>query len=265
MSEGKVIGTVGFSIDGGWLTKFLRNRFLYENASFDWVMETVEELLKGNGLNEQRIEQIAQDIILGRSYFNGNTRDDSFVYCDCSNEPLKSDFFRKYSKLQGELKQEEQARKDAVEAWQELALIIKGEMNRSDCSCECNIDLLKPTPAEEFIDRMIAPEEETAPYGFIATDGTFYEVPWADHERFAGDYISAHDEWEAILENDVHTCTDYLVLVKGWLLLHNPMQGKPILTFGDKPMTKAQRDALFDYYTKYGMKKEASELYKEDV
>lgn len=253
-----------FSIDGKWLTDFLRNRFLYENASFDWVIEMVGELLKGNGLNEQRIEQIAQDIVLGRSYFKGNTRDGSFVYCDCSDEPLKSDFFRKYSKLQDKLKQEEQARKDAMEAWQELALIIKGEMNRSDCSCECNIDLLKPSPSEEFIERMIAPEEETPPYGFISTDGTFYEVLWADHERFAGDYIRAHDGWETILENGVHTGTDYLVLVKGWLLLHNPRQGKPILTSGDKPMTKAQREALFDYYTKYGMKDQANSLYREE-
>lgn len=34
---------------------------------------------------------------------------------------------------------------------------------------------------------------------------------------------------------------------------------------GDKPMTKAQREALFYYYTKYGMKKEANALYEEDA
>ena len=65
------------------------------------------------------------------------------------------------------------------------------------------------------------------------------------------------------MKNDMHTGTDYLVLVKGWLLLHNPRQGVPFLTSGDRPMTKAQREALFDYYTKYGMKKEASALYQE--
>ena len=107
------------------------------------------------------------------------------------------------------------------------------------------------------------PEGETAPYGFISPDGEFHPVKWADHERFAGDYIRAHDGWENVLKNDMHTGTDYLVLVKGWLLLHNPRQGVPFLTSGDRPMTKAQREALFDYYTKYGMKKEASALYQE--
>ncbi len=231
--------------------------------SFDWVVETVGELLKGNGLPEERIERIAQDIILERSYFQGNTRDGSFVYCDCSDEPLKSNFFKKYSKLRDDIKREEQARMDAVEAWQELALVIKGEMSRSDCECHCNVDLLRPTPTEEFIDRMITPEEEVAPYGFISLDGEFRPVEWGDHERYAGDYIRAHDGWEAVLKNDTDTGTDYLVLVKGWLLLHNPQQGKPILTSGDKPMTKAQRETLFDYYTKYGMKKEANALYEE--
>lgn len=260
-----VIGSVSFALDGEWLTDFLRQRFLYEGMGIDWVIETVGELLKNNDLTKRRVEQIAQDIILERSYFKGNTRDGSFAYCDCSDEPLKSDFFRKYAELQNDLKKEEQARKDAVEAWQELALVITGEMNRGDCECQCNIDLLRPTPVEEFIDRMISPEEDVAPYGFISPDGEFHPVEWADHEQFAGDYIRAHDDWKSVLENDMHTGTDYLILVKGWLLLHNPRQGIPFLTSGNKPMTKAQREALFEYYTKYGMKKEANALYDEDA
>lgn len=259
-----IIGTVSFSIDGKWLTDFIRGRYLNEGMSFSWVVETISESFKGNGLSEQRILGIAQDIILGRSFFKGNTFDGSFVYCDGSDEPASSDFFEKYSKLQEELRQERQARKDAVEAWRELALVHTGEMRPRDCECKCNIDFLKPTPTQEFIDRMTQPEEQVAPYGFISPDGEFHPVKWAEHERFAGDYIREHDGWEATLENIGDTGTDYLVLRKGWLLLHNPRQGKPFLTCGDKPMTKAQREALFDYYTKYGMKEEANALYKED-
>lgn len=260
-----VIGSVSFAIDGKWLTDFIRQRYLYEGMGYDWVVQTIAELLKPNGLTAQRVEQVAQDIIIGRSYFKGNTRDGTFVYCDLFDEPIKPDFFKKYSALRAECDREKEARKAAVDAWQELALVVKGEIPRADCEHEWNVEFLKPTPTMELIDRMIAPEEETAPYGFIAPDGTLYEVPWADHERFAGDYIRAHDGWESILENDVHTGTDYLVLVKGWLLLHNPSQGKPILTQGDRPMTKAQRESLFDYYTKYGMKKEANALYEEEM
>ena len=266
MSEGKVIGTVGFSVDGSWLTKFIRNRVLREDGSYEWAVETIKELLKCNELTDQQTTWIAQNILMSRGEFKGNTRDGTFVYCKPDeDEPAPSFLFERFCSVKNTARQLKEEIDEVREAWQELALVLKGEMSRSDCVCQCNIDLLKPTPAEEFIDRMIASEEETAPYGFIAPDGTLHEVQWADHERFAGDSIRAHDGWESILEHGVHTGTDYLVLVKGWLLLHNPRQGKPILTSGDKPMTKAQREALFDYYTKYGMKKEASDLYREDA
>lgn len=255
-------GSLSFSVDGKWLTGFIRERFFYENTGFGWVVETIDKLLKPNGITEQRIEQIAQDIILGRSFFKGNTQDGSFTYCDGSDEPISSDFFKKYSSVLADLKQEKEARKKAVEAWQELALVITGEMKRGDCVCQCNIDLLKPTPAQELIERMIAPEE-VAPYGFIAPDGKFFSVEWACHERFAEEYIREHDCWDSVLEHDMHTGTDYLVYVKGWLLLHNPIQGKPFLTQGAIRMTKAQRESLFDYYTKYGMKEEANSIYRE--
>lgn len=256
------VGYVGFSVNGEWLTSFIKEQFFHEGRGFDWVIQTISAMFKAqNNLDDKRIEQIAQDVVLGRSYFKGDTGND-FVFCDGRDEPISSDFFRKYAKLLDDFKKEEQARKDAVEAWQELAFVITGEMSQSDCGCQCNIDFLRPTPTEEYIDRMIAPEDEVAPYGFIAPDGTFYPVAWCDHEDFAWKQIREHHQEEEAL--DEFTGKDFLICRKGWLLLHNPSQGKPLLTTGDKPMTKAQREALFDYYTKYGMKKEANALYEED-
>lgn len=257
-------GLVRFSVNGEWLTGFIRDRFLYENADYDWAISVLSEMLRPNGLSPERIEQITQDIILGRSYIKGQTNDGSFVYCDCSDEPLKSDFFRKYTNLRDGLKKEEQARKDSVEAWQELALVLKGEIDRDDCMCQCNIDLLRPTPTEEFNERMIELPDNVAPYGFISPDGEFHSVDWADHEEYACNYMNSHGGFDEVLkESPYYTAKDYLVLKLGWLLLHNPRQGKPILTHGDKPMTKAQRESLFDYYTKYGMKNEANALFQE--
>lgn len=255
---------VAFSVNGEWLTKFIRTRFFYEDVGYTWVVQTIREMFAINGLSEQRIEQIAQDVILGRSYFKGNTGDNTFVYCDGKDDPIGSDFFMKFVGMKEQLKKAEEARKDATEAWKELALVIKGELSRSECECQWNIELLRPTPTEEYIERMIAPEEAVAPYGFISPDGEFHAADFADHERFAGDYMRAHEGWDEVLKNGYHSATDYLVLKKGWLLLHNPRLGKPFLTSGDKSMTKAQREALFDYYTKYGMKQEANALYEED-
>lgn len=255
---------VAFSVNGEWLTDFIRKRFFYEDVGYEWVIQTIAEMLRPNGLSDQRIEQIAQDVILGRSYFKGNTGDGSFAYCDGKDDPIKGDFFKRYDSLQADFKRVNQEKKDAIQAWQELALVIKGELSKSDCECQWNIDLLRPTPTEEYVNRMFLPKEIVEPYGFISPDGEFHEVDWAMHESFAGDYIREREGWEAVLKSGEHTGTDYLVLVKGWLLLHNPRQGKPFLTSGDKPMTKAQREALFDYYTKYGMKQEANALYEED-
>lgn len=265
MSNGEVIGTVGFSVNGKWLTDFLRNRFLHEDVDFEWFVQTVKELLKPNGLSEERIEQISIDIILGRSYFKGSTADGTFTYCDGSDDPIKPDFFKKFSNLRKSLAEEEKARKEAVEAWQELALVLKGEVSRSNCECQSNIDLLKPSPTEELIERMIAPEKEVAPYGFISPDGEFYPVEWSCHEKFASEFIDAKNWREDYALNGVSIYnTDYLVHNKGWLLLHNPRLGNPILTQGDKRMTKAQRETLYDYFIKYGMKNEANELYGKD-
>lgn len=259
MSEKRYIS---FSIDGKWLTDYLRNSFLYENQSYEWVIEVLGECIKGpNGLDNNRITQMAQDIILGRSRFTGNSGDGSFKYLDGSDEPIKPDFFRRYANMSKELKSEREARIDADEAWQELALVVKGEMKRDYCENKRNIDLLKPTPAEEYISRMLADDEDTPPYGFISPDGTFYPVDWCEHEEFAWRKIrELYEEEEAFSE---FTGKDFLICQKGWLLLHNPSRGNPILTSGDKSMTKAQREFLFDYYTKYDMKKEANALYEE--
>lgn len=259
------IGTVSFSVDGKWFTDFVRSRFIHEDTDFTDTVKLLKEMLAPNNLSDDRVQQIAIDIILGRSYFKGNTADGSFVFCDGSDEPIKPDFFKKFAAMKKALAEEKEAREAAVEAWQELALVVSGEMNRYDCECECNVELLRPTPAEEFIERMIADEEETAPYGFFSPDGEFHAVEWAAHEEFACDYMRNHGGFSRILEESPYdTAKDFLVLRLGWVLLHNPSQGKPILTRGDKRMTKAQRDALYSYFVKYGMKNEANALFEEE-
>lgn len=258
------MSALSFSIDGKWLTDFIREKFFYGGEAFDWVINTIRDLFKdANCIDDERVEQMAQDIILGRSYFRGQTGDGSFIYCDGSDEPIRSDFFRKYSALQEKLRKEESARKDAVEAWQELALVVAGELSKNDCYCKCNIELFRPTPTEEYIERMISADEDVAPYGFVDPYGNFHTVDWSNHEAFAGDYVRGHfGGFTIVVDSGYDTAKDFLVLEKGWLLLHNPQRGKPILTSGEKPMTKAQREFLFDYYTKYGMKNEANALYE---
>lgn len=46
----------------------------------------------------------------------------------------------------------------------------------------------------------------------------------------------------------------------GWALLHNPGMGTAFVTSSDsKPLTKKQKDFLFDYYTKRNKPRKAEE------
>lgn len=256
---------IGFSIGGEWLTDFIRQRFLYENMDYEWVVHTISEMLKPNGLSDERIEQIAQDVILGRSYFKGQTRDGSFTYCDGSDELVKADFFKRYNKMCKELAEEKKVREEAQDAWKELALVVSGDLERSDCEHRLNIELLAPTATERFIDRMATPNEESkAPYGLFDPGGEFYPVDWCGHQEFARKWIVDHHREQDFYNSQRLAHLDYLVRDLGWIVLHNPNgYGDPYLTSGDKPITKKQREALFDYYTKAGMKSEANALFQE--
>ena len=47
--------------------------------------------------------------------------------------------------------------------------------------------------------------------------------------------------------------------------MHSPSRGKPKLTAGDKPMTKAQRETLYDYYIKAERDEEANALFVDTL
>lgn len=103
-------------------------------------------------------------------------------------------------------------------------------------------------------------------YGFISPEGKFYAVEWGEHSEWANKYCE--DNWtidELMKTNNKgkYIGADYLVYIKGWLLLHNAHQGEAKLEQG-KPMTKAQKETLYDYYINYGRDEEATKLYKEE-
>jgi len=91
----------------------------------------------------------------------------------------------------------------------------------------------------------------------------FHRVEWGEHGEWAETYIEESGLLVDAENSRYSYSTDYLIHEKGWLLLHNPSRGKPKLTAGAKPMTKAQRETLYDYYIKAGRDEEASALFAE--
>ena len=111
-------------------------------------------------------------------------------------------------------------------------------------------------PVADFIDRMNSDSGDD--YGWLAPDGTFYPVEFANHQRWARKKLM---ELGAIEKHELNTGSygDKLVEM-GWALLHNPGMGTAFVTSSDaKPLTKKQKDFLFDYYTKRNKHRKAEE------
>ena len=111
-------------------------------------------------------------------------------------------------------------------------------------------------PVADFIERMNSDTEDD--YGWLAPDGTFYPVEFASHQSWAWRKLK---ELGAIEKHELNTGSygDKLVEM-GWALLHNPGMGTAFVTSSDaKPLTKKQKDFLFDYYTKRNKHQKAAE------
>ncbi len=123
--------------------------------------------------------------------------------------------------------------------------------------------LVKSGPAEDAV------ESEAKPYGWLSPTGVFTEANWARHDDAAHDIIKAKhfedefDEWTDLPEH--HCCKgarEFLSEVKGYVLIHDPSNLGYIVS-NVKPMTKSQKEFLFNYFTDMGDSSRAK-TYLED-
>lgn len=137
-----------------------------------------------------------------------------------------------------------------------------------------------PTQALNEVMTRMHKEYKIADYGWLEPNGTYHPIEWGAHAKWAADYLDEHypfipgpDGCYAELyyrngpngEREYINNGDVLVYSLGWILIDNPTQGLGRHTCRpDKPMTKAQKEFLFDYYTERGMRKEANALYEDD-
>ena len=119
-----------------------------------------------------------------------------------------------------------------------------------------------------------APEIATppgVPFGWLSPSGTFTEADFGDHETAAREiaqrkkWLADSDEWRHAPGGGLRLVRDYLVEVRGYALIHNPILGglgAPIIT-RKKPLTKRQREFLFDAYTTAGDTEAARRIIEE--
>lgn len=132
---------------------------------------------------------------------------------------------------------------------------------------------------DEFVDRILSDDRDDE-YGWLEPNGTYHPVEWGKHAEWAADYLEKHypftpgpngshaelyyrtkpDGSREYINNG-----DVLVYSLGWVLIDNPAQGMGRHTCRpDRPMTKAQKEFLFDYYTKRGDAHKANALYEDN-
>lgn len=100
MSEVK---TLGFGITGEFVTKIAREWFFLEGKEYKVVEDLLLSCMGGTDTPEGELKLMAQDILLGKAEFRGNSADDTFRYVTL-DAPTKTNLFTEYSKARQEVK-----------------------------------------------------------------------------------------------------------------------------------------------------------------
>lgn len=115
-------------------------------------------------------------------------------------------------------------------------------------------------------------EELECDYGWLEPDGTWHPVEWGLHSEWAATWLDEHMPfaenpkiyWRIDAAGNRHHITngDVLVFSLGWILLDSPWKGlaKPT-SDPSREMTKAQKEFLYDYFTKRKRNDEANAIY----
>lgn len=103
---------------------------------------------------------------------------------------------------------------------------------------------------------------EVGEFGWLSPTGKFIVSDWGEHENSALDIIE-NNEWNAEYRKwkkslDFATGGDYLCQVKGYVLIHNPSMDGGYVVTQVKPLTKKQREFLYDYFYALGNKLRAN-------
>jgi hypothetical protein len=280
------VKTVTFSVEGEFITRLSREWMFCEGREFEKVMDLLLSCMGGTEMSEKELRRRAEDVLIGRAEFSGNTADGTFCMTayDANEQPDIPERFNIFCRYSEEIRKRKEAEKEKemYMEWYAVAMeyvpeSLKNEVRRETgqpIESRYGSDLL-----DGFMERMMDGEKHsTEDYGWLDPGGTFYEVEWGNHQEWANNYLKEHlseeEQKAALIEinvsgmaksgTDIIGAADYLVR-RGWVLLHNPSQGIAVPTRNPlKRYTKAQQEFLYDYYMERGKEKEANAVYEEE-
>lgn len=242
--------SLGFWTTGEWVTSFSRDLFYKEHKDWAYIEKFLLLCMSGTDTPRETLVMYAKDVLAGRRHFIGNTKDGSYGLVEDSE----------HSELSAAYEQEMLMRQRWGGAnWPRLRRQAEISMKAEQAERE---DAVASAMVSSFLANERAEREHGPAYGWIAPDGTFHPVEWGGHQEWARRYFKKKRGCDSLgLPIDEMNTPGDVLAERGWVLLHNPGLGVPVIT-NTKTLTDAQRDFLFDYYTKRGMDDLATGLYE---
>lgn len=272
--------SLSFNIQGKFITRLAREWLFYEGKDIELVMDLLLSCMGGTDMKPEELKRYAEDILLGRADFDGNTADGTFhmTTYDPSEHPEVPEQFDIFRRLSVEIARRKKAEeeRDRYREWYSVAMEYVPEFAQNEVLEETGQPIKSRYGNDmlgSFMERMMDKKEHsTEDYGWLEPDGTFHEVEWGNHQEWAQRYIEENFP-EVAEDDDVDMQTkcnvgligagDWLV-ERGWVLLHSPSQGIAQPTKNPvKRYTKKQQEFLYDYYMERGKEREANAVYEE--
>lgn len=279
---------LAFSITGEFVTKFAREQ-LYGQHDFKKSMDWLTGCLRSDELSDAEVTQMAMNILNGRARMVGTYPGDDYNYEEIKGKEDANDIAEAITKWHKEYATQWQQLEDLQRKFAFIQSYLEEESeyhmsemqdryyNEFDDELFPGVEIeSKKTETASFgnslLDSFMARmhDETEDDYGWLEPDGTFHPVEWSAHQDWAEKYVAEYmpDACRRINESSditsiVHAYGDYLVS-RGWILLHSPAQGRAQMTMDPAGrITKAQKEFLYEYFTKRNMTREANALYND--
>ena len=260
-----------FTVEGSFVTRIAREWFYDDNKPWDKIEELLFSCMCGTDATKEELRLFALDVVFGRRKYIGNSGDGSYAMVRDGDDLLP---VRRYNKLFDKAKTLE----EECSAWEDKYYELTGwladngyghlikRMERENGHIVENDAPNLSSMLDSFMEQAKIEQSFDDNYGWLDPQGTFYPGEWGTHQVWAEKkatelgYLNPDNDDDAIFPE----CGSDRLVDRGWVLLHSPSQGVPVVSGDDtRRLTKAQREFLFGYYTDRGLDKEAKQ-YLED-
>lgn len=225
-----------FVVLGEWVTERARHLYWGSNENFkEKIIPFLLNCMKGTDDSQEILEKYAAEVVLGKRKFIGNTGDNSYALVEDTDRNT-------YEKMRDYVLKTYAPQFDMSIPYKALETFVKNK---------------------EYEEERNRHRDEK--YGWLAPDGTFYEVEFGDHESWAYHYLFEKHEPEILSGkiDTIHGAGDALMGM-GWVLLHNPAYLKAEITRDPiRRYTKAQKEFLYDYLVLRHRNNEANKVMED--